>query len=122
MLDDSGPRLDTTMSILTGKPGWINNFTEYDSSDTLFTLFERCKTTPMIFTTLPEAFITVTDPEIAHDHAYPIINTYTNETTHAKMVSTRNVWGRTDNFTMTDIWNNGWHFVHLRDWDTFYSV
>jgi hypothetical protein len=112
-----GPRFDTTLSILTGKPAWENMFSEFNSSDALYAYFEQSIYTPMIFTSVPKYNLTVTDPVMKEDHAYPIISTYYNATTNAKMVHTRNVWGRTDNFTMADVWRNGLTFVHLRDYD-----
>lgn len=112
-----GPNLDTTLSVLTGKPAWINQFSEYDSSDTLYAILERSIYTPMLFSTLSEEQVTTADPPLKGGHVYPIISTYYNQTTQAKMVHTRNVWGRTDNFTMADVWKNGKQFIHLENFD-----
>ena len=112
-----GPKLDTTLSILTGKPAWENNFSDFNSSDALYAYLEQSIYTPMMFTSVDVANLTVTDPPIKEDHVYPIISTYYNATTNVKMVHTRNVWGRTDNFTMADVWRNGLTFVHLENYD-----
>jgi hypothetical protein len=112
-------RIDTALSVLTGKPSYANYFTDYNNPDDLWSIFENSTKTPMIFVTPDQWLISGihSDPKIADSHAYPIMNTYVNQTTGVKMVSTRNVWGRTDNFTMDDVWANGFQFVHLRDWD-----
>lgn len=116
-LEGYGPKLDTTLSILTGKPAWENNFSDFNSSDALYAYLEQSIYTPMMFTSVDVANLTVTDPPIKEDHVYPIISTYYNATTNIKMVHTRNVWGRTDNFTMADVWRNGLTFVHLQNYD-----
>jgi hypothetical protein len=120
-LDDSQPRIDTTLSILTSRPAWVNNFTEYASSDALYAMFENATTSPLLFSTKNEEKIVVTDPPMVDKHLYPIIEAYVNQTSNIKMVATRNAWGRWDNFTMTDVWANGDGFLHLKDWDTFYT-
>lgn len=112
-----GPRLDTTLTILTGKMAYENKFSDYASSAQLYALLEQSIYTPMLFVSVPEETLTVTDPPMKDRHVYPIISTYYNTTTNAQMVHTRNVWGRTDNFTMADVWANGENFVHLRDYD-----
>jgi len=121
ILDSSDPRIDTTLSILTSRPAYVNHFTEYASSDALFTMFENATTTPLLFSTKSKDKLTLTDPPMVDKHLYPIMSTYVNETTSVKMVATRNAWGRFDNFTMTDVWANGDGFLHLYNWDTFYS-
>jgi hypothetical protein len=115
--EQRGPRLDTTLSVLTGKPAWVNNFNEYNNSAQLYAYLERSIYTPMMFTTLPDAQLKVTDPAMKEKHVYPIISTYYNSTTNAQMIQTRNVWGRTDNFTWVDVWANGDEFIHLEGWD-----
>jgi len=117
-----GPRIDTALSILTGKPAWINDFIDHNSSDTLYSLLERSIYTPMMFTSQRKDDLTVTDPAMKEDHVYPVISTYYNATTNVKMVHTRNVWGRTDNFTMADVWRNGKSVIHLRDFDGLQST
>jgi hypothetical protein len=117
------PRFDTALSILTGKPAWVHNFTSIaNTPDELWELF-RAKDytkTPMMLNTKFAWEMqnnTVGDLKLEHTHVYPITDTYINGTTGSKMVGTRNVWGRTDNFTMAEIWLNAQHLAHLTNWD-----
>jgi hypothetical protein len=112
-----GPRIDMALSILTGKPAWVNKFSDFETSDALYAYLEQSIYTPMMFTSVPLENLTVTDPAMKEDHVYPIISTYYNTTTNAQMIHTRNVWGRTDNFTMADVWRNGLTFIHLEHYD-----
>lgn len=123
-LDGSYPDFGTALSVLTGKAAWVDLFERLaDGPDQLWE-FIKAKDpskTPILFNTDFDRkwFNNGTDHQIEPSHAYPITKAYINETTGSKMLETRNVWGRTDSFTMEVVWNAGDCVAHMKDWDQF---
>lgn len=103
------------LSILTGYPASSKLVSDYGSDTELWSHFQYCNVTPIMFNT-NETMEIDNDVQFGDHHVYPIIGTWW-ETSGQRWVSTRNVWGRNDIFKFEDVQRVAVRTLFLTNWN-----
>ncbi|KAK6908353.1 hypothetical protein I203_102354 [Kwoniella mangroviensis CBS 8507] len=104
------------LKILTGFET-ESKYREFISVDEFFSYCEKASSgTPVIFNTLSKDDVKTTVPQLGHSHDYAVYNGTTNSDGD-RVIWARNSWGSTDMFKLSDVYENSYQIVHLRDWN-----